>query len=635
MNQQRPRGMRPVLLLVVYGVFLVVVGVTATLQTGLLSLHFSTAAMNATVAADAAIVRTFANGELTSSDLSRARARRSQRRASRGARGGSRGPGDARGPRADRHPEPIGRDPPVDPAGRARHRGAGGRRVRRRGPRGATNAGILNAGMPTGIATGATADHPVLQAYLPLIDANGSTDAIAAVWRDAAPIVGALGHVQEQMLAVTLVAAAVAGLLLYLVFRGAQVRIARQTVELLEATRRDPLTGLLNHGAMAAELAAADRPVRTDLGAIGVALIDLDNFRLLNDTHGHAGGDDALLRLARLVELHRPPGTTTGRFGPDEFLVVAPAASIAALRPAIEQLRHALVDESLQFEAIDAAGAITRNSSGPNRPVVARSGRWRSTSRARRSSASSPAAWPCVSLRRRRSRSIRAMNRAHTRRGDHGGCGSGCRGPVVGVPVAGVELDQFWRAIRTCAPRTRYRTSAGRPRRPPSTSWTCPSSPTIGAASRQTAAIASVDPFVSISGRYAPPGGRRWRRWPRPWAGRGRGSRRSSRRRRRTRPARCTTVPRTPGCVDRRIAPVGAQDVDPSRPARVARAARLELRGCAHWSGCARARSRSLEVSSPFANATSTMRRRRQRRSALIAAAREKCTESSRSAASR
>ena len=69
MNQQRPRGMRPVLLLVVYGVFLVVVGVTATLQTGLLSLHFSAAAMNATVAADAAIIRTFANGELTASDL--------------------------------------------------------------------------------------------------------------------------------------------------------------------------------------------------------------------------------------------------------------------------------------------------------------------------------------------------------------------------------------------------------------------------------------------------------------------------------------------------------------------------------------------------------------------------------------
>jgi diguanylate cyclase (GGDEF)-like protein/putative nucleotidyltransferase with HDIG domain len=111
------------------------------------------------------------------------------------------------------------------------------------------------------------------------------------------------------------------------------------------------LTGLLNHGAMAAELTAAVEQARSDNGAVGIALIDLDNFRLLNDTHGHAAGDHALLRLARLVELHRPSRTTTGRFGPDEFLVIAPAASIAALRPAIEQLRHALVDESLEFEA--------------------------------------------------------------------------------------------------------------------------------------------------------------------------------------------------------------------------------------------------------------------------------------------
>jgi diguanylate cyclase (GGDEF)-like protein/putative nucleotidyltransferase with HDIG domain len=351
MNQQRTRGMRPVLLLVVYGVFLVVVGVTATLQTGLLSLHFSTAAMNATVAADAAIIRTFANGELTASDLeptsgsvgadadraarleadltalaTRAGLERIDIRGASGAVLLSTQPG-ARGT--------------VVPSGDAFEAAAGG----------ATNASIVDAGEPTDAATGATAEHPVLRAYLPLIDANGTTDAIAAVWRDARPIIGALGHVQEQMLAVTLVAAAVASLVLYLVFRGAHVRIARQTVELLEATRRDPLTGLLNHGAMAAELTAAVERARSDNGAVGIALIDLDNFRLLNDTHGHAAGDDALLRLARLVELHRPPSTTTGRFGPDEFLVLAPAASIAALRPAIEQLRHALVDESLQFEA--------------------------------------------------------------------------------------------------------------------------------------------------------------------------------------------------------------------------------------------------------------------------------------------
>lgn len=66
----RTRPPRPVLLLIVYGVFLVIVGVTATAQTIIVSLHFSTAAMNATVESDAATVRTFANGNLQPSDLS-------------------------------------------------------------------------------------------------------------------------------------------------------------------------------------------------------------------------------------------------------------------------------------------------------------------------------------------------------------------------------------------------------------------------------------------------------------------------------------------------------------------------------------------------------------------------------------
>ena len=347
MNRQRPRGVRPVLLLVVYGVFLVVVGVTATLQTGLLSLHFSTAAMNATVAADAAIVRTFANSELTAQDL--ASAQTDERRATRleadlaalATRAGIE--------RIDIR-EPDGRILlTTDPAARGEQ-----------GPRseaftsataGSTNAAIVAAGDATDTAAGATSDHPVLREYLPLIDASGTTDAVAGVWRDARPIVGALGHVQEQMLVVTLAAAAIAALLLYLVFRAAHLRIRRQTVELLEATYRDPLTGMLNHGALVDALAEAVDEARTDGAAIGVALIDLDNFRLLNDTHGHAAGDDALRRLARAVERHRPAGALAGRYGPDEFLIIAPPASIVALRPAIDRLRNVLSDESLQYEA--------------------------------------------------------------------------------------------------------------------------------------------------------------------------------------------------------------------------------------------------------------------------------------------
>ena len=239
---------------------------------------------------------------------------------------------------------------------------------------GATTATILGVGEATDAAAGATASHSLLREYLPLIDTRGNTDAIAAVWRDAGPIVGAIEDTQGQLLIVTLAAAAIAALVLWLVFRAAHVRIARQTVALLEATRRDPLTGMLNHGALVAELTESLDRARTAGTAMGVALIDLDNFRLLNDTHGHAAGDSALLRLGSTIDRHSPRATTTGRYGPDEFLVIAPAASIAALRPALEQLRHAPSDESLQFEASErlpitiSAGIATSPATPTRRP---------------------------------------------------------------------------------------------------------------------------------------------------------------------------------------------------------------------------------------------------------------------------
>ena len=111
----------------------------------------------------------------------------------------------------------------------------------------------------------------------------------------------------------------------------------RQNRQLLEATRRDPLTGLLNHGAIVAELADAAERARADDAAIGVALVDLDNFRLLNDTHGHAAADGTAHAWRRVLERHRPGDAVVGRYGPDEFLVIAPRGDeIVRLEPAMD-----------------------------------------------------------------------------------------------------------------------------------------------------------------------------------------------------------------------------------------------------------------------------------------------------------
>lgn len=80
----------------------------------------------------------------------------------------------------------------------------------------------------------------------------------------------------------------------------------------------DPLTGVANRRGF---FAALDRLESDD--EIEVAMVDLDSFKLLNDAHGHAAGDDALRAVASwLVDLVGDAGTV-GRIGGDEFAFVA------------------------------------------------------------------------------------------------------------------------------------------------------------------------------------------------------------------------------------------------------------------------------------------------------------------------
>jgi diguanylate cyclase (GGDEF)-like protein len=119
----------------------------------------------------------------------------------------------------------------------------------------------------------------------------------------------------------------------------------------MESSRRDPLTGTLNHGALVGELALRIEDARDQLSAVGVALFDLDNFKLLNDTHGHDAGDLALQVLAGHLADRLPAGVTFGRYGPDEFLAIATGSTSLDLPSAIESVRQQLVDESLQLGA--------------------------------------------------------------------------------------------------------------------------------------------------------------------------------------------------------------------------------------------------------------------------------------------
>ncbi len=183
---------------------------------------------------------------------------------------------------------------------------------------------------------------PAIEEYLPVSFGDGPVVAVFEVYRDAGAIIAQIDKTTREVLLMTGAAGAILAFLLYFLFRGADRRLKRQTAELLESTRRDALTGLFTHGAIVARLnAEMERAAPGE--SVGLALIDVDNFRGLNDTHGHDPGDQVLREVARTLRSEMSEETAIGRYGPDEFLVVTPASCIHDLGPAVERLRTRLV----------------------------------------------------------------------------------------------------------------------------------------------------------------------------------------------------------------------------------------------------------------------------------------------------
>ncbi|CAN5617787.1 hypothetical protein BH20CHL6_BH20CHL6_06140 [soil metagenome] len=340
----RSHARRPVLLLMVYGMFLVLVGVTASAQAGLVSAHFSTTMLNSIVGNDSATVRSFVNSTLTPEDLTGAglAAARADHLEEQLATLVARGEilrAEIRTPDGTI----LVSDIPVLRGTRAADTQAFSSAAA-----GEASAAILDSGQPSE-ATGPGLHSPsVMREFLPII-ADGETQAVFALWRDARPILAQLDAMRGDVVLVIITAALIAAALLHLIFRSAQGRITRQTAQLLEATRKDPLTGLLNHGALVGVLAEVMEAAREDGDTITVALVDIDNFRLLNDTHGHGAGDGALLEVGKLLIREAPAQAICGRYGPDEFLIIAPGTSATLLEPAVERLRSAMAEISLQF----------------------------------------------------------------------------------------------------------------------------------------------------------------------------------------------------------------------------------------------------------------------------------------------
>jgi diguanylate cyclase (GGDEF)-like protein len=109
--------------------------------------------------------------------------------------------------------------------------------------------------------------------------------------------------------------------------------------ELMALARTDPLTGLLNRRGLQEVLDRETARIRRSGGTVCLALIDLDHFKELNDTRGHAAGDAALRDIGELLTRSLRANDAAGRWGGDEFAVVFAGLPEDCARDVVDRLR--------------------------------------------------------------------------------------------------------------------------------------------------------------------------------------------------------------------------------------------------------------------------------------------------------
>lgn len=114
--------------------------------------------------------------------------------------------------------------------------------------------------------------------------------------------------------------------------------------DLARISRADPLTGSLNRRGFAERLEAELNASQRSGQPVGLLQIDLDNFKTINDTRGHAAGDEILIWVVRTLNEMLRPTDWVGRLGGDEFALLLPGASRGNATEVADRVRYALTE---------------------------------------------------------------------------------------------------------------------------------------------------------------------------------------------------------------------------------------------------------------------------------------------------
>jgi diguanylate cyclase (GGDEF)-like protein len=145
-----------------------------------------------------------------------------------------------------------------------------------------------------------------------------------------------------------------------------EVRLQNEELQFL--AKRDPLTGVANRRSFFEWFGYQFEVALTEGRSLCCLMADIDHFKRINDTQGHAAGDEVILRVAEALAAEVRSSDAVCRYGGEEFCIILPSAPIEAAAVVAERLRRKIESPGFARVPVTVSFGVSSTAFGAMRP---------------------------------------------------------------------------------------------------------------------------------------------------------------------------------------------------------------------------------------------------------------------------